>query len=78
MRPPTSLSTITELIESVCNSPPINVVGNGIFFQVRQKIDVQKKPVGQHDQSLDAPVQQHLQITLEAALSLCTSASIGK
>ena len=38
MRPPTSLSTITELIESVCNSPPIKVVGIVFFSRSAKKL----------------------------------------
>src|SRR5438270_7238246 len=38
-----------------------------VFFQIAQQVDVEKQPVCNHDQGLDAAIEQHLQITLEAA-----------
>jgi len=37
------------------------------FFEVAEQVDIEKQPVGQHDQAFHAAVEQHFQIALEAA-----------
>src|SRR5271155_1459371 len=41
--------------------------GDAALFQIREQVDIEKEPVGEDDQALDAAVEQHLEIALEAA-----------
>jgi len=58
---------MTELIESPLSSQPMMAVGMLLFSRSASKLISRKKPVGQHYQALDAAVEQHLEIALEAA-----------
>ena len=63
---PASLSTITELTEPGQVAP--NQHSRNIpLLKIRQKIDIQKEPVGQHDQPFHRTVQQHFKIALESS-----------
>src|ERR1700682_4068207 len=41
--------------------------GDAALLQVAEQVDVEKQPVGQNDQALNAAVQQHCQVALKAA-----------
>src|SRR5579871_5742641 len=40
---------------------------NAALLQVGQEIDIEEQPVGKDNESFDAAVKQHFQVTLEAA-----------
>ncbi len=41
--------------------------GDAAFFEIAEEIDIEEDPVGDDDESLDATIEQHLEITLETA-----------
>src|ERR1700722_12682017 len=38
-----------------------------MFLKIGEQVDVDKQPVGENDEPLDAPVEQHFEIALETA-----------
>src|ERR1700685_4096345 len=38
-----------------------------MFLQIGEQVDVDEQPVGENDEALDAPVQQHFEVALETA-----------
>ena len=52
--------------------------GNAAFLQIAEQVDVEKEPVGENDQRLDAAVEQHLQIALETAALVVHVGENGK
>src|SRR5215467_3417095 len=50
------------------------------LFKITQQVDVEEDPVGDYDQGLDAAVEEHLEVTLEAAalvVDVCENREVG-
>src|SRR5580693_3129597 len=48
------------------------------FFQIPEQVDIEKEPVGNHDQPFDAAVEQKLKIALEAGALVVHVGEDGK